>query len=66
MDSQLISPKEAQNLSSILDPHSFFGALYSPTDGYADPTLYCNALIKAGTANGGQVLVSSLSVILEF
>ncbi|CAH1128501.1 unnamed protein product [Ceutorhynchus assimilis] len=55
IDSQLISPNEAHKLSPILDPKSFYGALYSPTDGYVDPTMYCNALIKGAIANGGQV-----------
>ncbi|XP_066146698.1 sarcosine dehydrogenase, mitochondrial [Euwallacea fornicatus] len=55
VESQLISPKEAQSLCPILDPNAFYGALYSPTDGYTDPTMYCNALIKGGIANGGQV-----------
>lgn len=56
--SQLISPKEAQKLSPILDPNAFYGGIYSPTDGHVDPTSYCNALIKGGIANGGQVLVT--------
>ncbi|KAL1506279.1 hypothetical protein ABEB36_005671 [Hypothenemus hampei] len=53
--SRLLSPKEAQQICPILDPKAFYGALYSPPDGYIDPTLYCNALIKAAVANGGQV-----------
>ncbi|XP_050296720.1 sarcosine dehydrogenase, mitochondrial [Anthonomus grandis grandis] len=55
IESQLITPKDAQRIAPILNPGSFYGALYTPTDGYVDPSMYCNALIKGGVANGGQV-----------
>ncbi|XP_030759999.1 sarcosine dehydrogenase, mitochondrial isoform X2 [Sitophilus oryzae] len=60
IESQLISPKEAQKLCPILEPTSFYGALYSPTDGYIDPTLYTNALLKAATTNGGKVFENTI------
>lgn len=54
IDSQLISPSEAQKLCPILDPKSFYGALYSPEDGYTDPSMYCASLSKGAKNFGGQ------------
>lgn len=56
IDSQLITPSDAQKLAAILDPKAFIGALYSPGDGYADPTGYVNALVKGAVQNGGQLI----------
>ncbi|ENN80978.1 hypothetical protein YQE_02609, partial [Dendroctonus ponderosae] len=64
--SQLITPKEAAKLSPILDPNAFYGAVYSPTDGHADPTSYCSALIKGGIANGGQVFEHTTLTKIHF
>ncbi|KAF7276911.1 hypothetical protein GWI33_009661, partial [Rhynchophorus ferrugineus] len=55
IESQLLSPRDTQKLCPILEPTSFYGALYSPSDGFVDPTMYTNALMKGGTANGGQI-----------
>ncbi|XP_060532064.1 sarcosine dehydrogenase, mitochondrial [Cylas formicarius] len=61
IDSKLLSPKETQKLCPILDPNSFHAALYSLPDGYTDPTMYCNALLKGAQKNGGQ-LIEGVSV----
>ncbi|CAG9819893.1 unnamed protein product [Phaedon cochleariae] len=55
LESQLVSPKEAQKICPILDPKSFYGALWSPSDGFTDPSMYCAALIKGATNLGGQL-----------
>ncbi|KAJ8975141.1 hypothetical protein NQ317_015275, partial [Molorchus minor] len=55
IESHIISPKEAQKLSPILDPKSFYGALWSPGDGFTDPSMYCSSLVKGATTSGGLV-----------
>ncbi|XP_023012335.2 sarcosine dehydrogenase [Leptinotarsa decemlineata] len=55
LESHVISPKEAQKICPILDPKSFYGALWSPGDGYTDPSMYCAALLKGAKNKGGQV-----------
>lgn len=61
IDSQLVSPSEAQKLCSILNPRSFYGALYSPSDGFTDPSMYCASLVKGARNLGGQVSNYSFS-----
>nr|XP_968443.1 PREDICTED: sarcosine dehydrogenase, mitochondrial [Tribolium castaneum] len=56
IESHIISPQEASKLSPMLDPNKFKGALYSPGDGFTDPSMYCAALIKGATTKGGQVI----------
>nr|CAH7760943.1 unnamed protein product [Callosobruchus chinensis] len=55
IESHLISPNEAQKLCPTLDPKAFCGALWSPGDGCADPSMYCAALAKGATKLGGQL-----------
>ncbi|XP_057662190.1 sarcosine dehydrogenase, mitochondrial [Diorhabda carinulata] len=55
LESHIISPTEAQKLSPILEPKSFYGALWSPNDGYCDPSMYCSALLKGAKNRGGKV-----------
>ncbi|XP_072386049.1 sarcosine dehydrogenase, mitochondrial [Diabrotica undecimpunctata] len=55
IESHIISPTEANKLASILDPKSFYGALWSPSDGHCDPSMYCAALIKGAKNRGAQV-----------
>ncbi|XP_041973675.1 sarcosine dehydrogenase, mitochondrial [Aricia agestis] len=53
--SEVLAPKDAQKLFPLLDPSVFKMALYSPQDGTIDPSMACNALVKAATKNGGKV-----------
>ncbi|XP_029735141.2 sarcosine dehydrogenase, mitochondrial [Aedes albopictus] len=56
IESQILSPHEAQKVFPLLDPTSFTGALFSPGDGVVDPAMMCTALTKAALANGGTVV----------
>ncbi|XP_045507727.1 sarcosine dehydrogenase, mitochondrial [Colias croceus] len=55
INSEILDPKEAQKIFPLLNPSVFQSALYSPQDGVVDPTMACNALLKAATMNGGKV-----------
>lgn len=55
LESQLISPLEAKKICPILNPQSFYGALWSPSDGYTDPSMYCASLIKGAKLSGAEV-----------
>lgn len=61
VDSQWLSPADAAKLSPILNPKSFQGALFSPSDGSMDPSMYCTALLKGATARGCQVCIKTSS-----
>lgn len=55
LESHILGPEETVKLFPLLDPKSFYGSLYSPADGVVDPSMLCNALIRAATKRGGQV-----------
>ncbi|CAG9859919.1 unnamed protein product [Phyllotreta striolata] len=55
LESHVISPGQAKELAPILDPKAFHSALWSPADGYCDPTMYCNSLIKGAKTKGAKV-----------
>ncbi|CAK1548346.1 unnamed protein product [Leptosia nina] len=55
INSEVLAPKDAQKLFPLLDPSVFEMALYSHEDGVVDPTMVCNALLKAAKSNGGKV-----------
>lgn len=59
----MLTPDEAVKLSPMVDPACINGALYSPDDGYIDPSTYCYALIQLATKQGTKVQnkVSTLS-----
>ncbi|CAH0561302.1 unnamed protein product [Brassicogethes aeneus] len=56
IESRIISPAEAQKLAPILNPKAFVGALYTPTDGFTDPTMYCSALAKGAKNNKATII----------
>ncbi|XP_055610172.1 sarcosine dehydrogenase, mitochondrial [Uranotaenia lowii] len=56
IESQVLTPDEAQKVFPLLDPSAFTGALYSPGDGVVDPAMMCTALTRAATANGGLIV----------
>lgn len=55
IESHLVSPNEAQKICTVLDPKVIRGAIWIPSDGYTEPSMYCAALIKGATTNGGVV-----------
>lgn len=55
LESHLVTPLEAKKISPLLNPKSFYGALWSPNDGYTDPSMYCNSLVKGAKNAGGKV-----------
>lgn len=55
LESHILSPEETCKLFPLLNPKAFYGSLYSPADGVVDPSMLCNAVIKAATKNGGKV-----------
>lgn len=51
VESDVMTPLEAQKVFPLLDPSSFTGALYSPGDGVVDPAMLCTALTRAASKN---------------
>lgn len=58
VECEILDPKETQQLFPLLDPESFYGALYSPGDGVVDPAMMCAALTRAASHGGGKVRFS--------
>lgn len=54
-ESHLMTPLEAKKVCPLLNPTSFYGALWSPGDGFTDPSMYCASLIKGAKLGGAQV-----------
>ncbi|XP_026462833.1 sarcosine dehydrogenase, mitochondrial-like [Ctenocephalides felis] len=56
VESEILDPSETQKLFPLLDPESFYGALYSPGDGVVDPAMMCAALTRAAGHKGGKFI----------
>lgn len=65
VESDVMTPLEAQKVFPLLDPASFTGALYSPGDGVVDPAMLCTALTRAASKNGGKVFEGTPVIDLE-
>ncbi len=52
LESRLISPQEACDLSPLLDPSVIHGAYYVPSDGIAKPVRACAAMARYAQAHG--------------
>ncbi|HHX89589.1 MAG TPA: FAD-dependent oxidoreductase [Paracoccus sp.] len=55
METELITPAEAQAMFPLLDPQHFVGALWDPVEGHLDPSGTTHAYAKAAKALGAQI-----------
>ncbi len=55
MQSELITPDEAEKLLPLIDKKQFVGALYDPIEGHADPSGVTHAYAKAAKKLGGEI-----------
>ncbi|NYS24319.1 GcvT family protein [Rhodobacteraceae bacterium 2376] len=55
MQTELITPLEAQAMFPLLDPQHFVGALWDPVEGHLDPSGTTHAYAKAARALGAQI-----------
>lgn len=62
IESEILSPKEAQKLFPLLDQNSFTGALYSPGDGMIDPAMFVGALTKSAKSHGARVILKDFQI----
>ena len=61
IESTVLTPSEAKNnIFSLLDPKSFYGALYSPGDGTIDATVMVMELVKSAKKRGSKVSLFTL------
>lgn len=56
IDTQILSPEEAQNKFPLIDKEKVLGAMFCPSDGVVDPSAFCRALTTGATKLGAQVL----------
>lgn len=59
VDSRIISAEEATALAPYVDPHKVVAAAWSPTDGFARPTIVVNAYGAAASSLGVDVRTKS-------
>ncbi len=55
MQTELITPSEAQAMFPLLDPKHFVGALWDPVEGHLDPSGTTHAYAKAARVLGAQI-----------
>lgn len=55
IDTQLMTPKEAEKILPIMDPDQFLGALWTPMHGHLDPSGTTHAYAKAAKVNGAEI-----------
>jgi dimethylglycine dehydrogenase len=55
METQLVSPNEAERMFPLMDKKYFVGALYDPMEGHVDPAGVTNAYAKAARVQGAEV-----------
>ncbi len=55
MQTELITPSEAQAMFPLLDPQHFVGALWDPVEGHLDPSGTTHAYAKAARKLGAQI-----------
>ena len=55
MQTELITPSEAQAMFPLLDPQHFVGALWDPVEGHLDPSGTTHAYAKAARVLGAQI-----------
>ncbi|MBC8259508.1 MAG: GcvT family protein [SAR324 cluster bacterium] len=56
MDTEIISPQEAQNIMPLINPDHFVGALHDPMEGHLDPSGTTWAYAKAAKKQGGEII----------
>ncbi len=59
LDVEVISPAEARHLLPAISPHSLYGAVYLPGDGYLDPHGATHVLAAAARAKGVRIRTST-------
>ncbi len=57
MDTELVTPAEAQAMFPILDPSHFVGALWDPVEGHLDPSGTTHAYAKAAQKLGATIVL---------
>ncbi|MDA4846047.1 GcvT family protein [Hoeflea poritis] len=55
LETEIITPAEAQELMPLLDPDQFVGALFDEVEGHVDPYGVTHAYARAAKKNGAQV-----------
>ncbi|MEQ9490832.1 MAG: FAD-dependent oxidoreductase [Alphaproteobacteria bacterium] len=55
IDTQLMTPKEAEKILPIMDPDQFLGALWTPMHGHLDPSGTTHAYAKAAKTLGAEI-----------
>lgn len=55
IDTQLMTPKEAEKILPIMDPNEFLGALWTPMHGHLDPSGTTHAYAKAAKVQGAEI-----------
>ena len=56
MDTEIISPEEAQKIMPLINPDHFVGALQDPMEGHLDPSGTTWAYAKAAKKQGGEIV----------
>ncbi|MDF1749013.1 MAG: FAD-binding oxidoreductase, partial [Alphaproteobacteria bacterium] len=55
IETQLMTPKEAEKILPIMDPNEFLGALWTPLHGHLDPSGTTHAYAKAAKLQGAEI-----------
>jgi dimethylglycine dehydrogenase len=64
METELITPSEAQAMFPLLDPSHFVGALWDPVEGHLDPSGTTHAYAKAAQKLGATIVLRNRVVEL--
>ncbi|WP_420732098.1 GcvT family protein [Hwanghaeella sp. 1Z406] len=55
IETELLTPKEAEKILPIMDPKEFLGALWTPLHGHLDPSGTTHAYAKAAKLGGAEI-----------
>ena len=55
LDTELVTPQEAQELFPLIDPACFVGGLYDPVEGHVDPSGVTQAYAKSARIGGAEI-----------
>ena len=55
IETELLTPKEAENILPLINPNEFLGALYTPMHGHLSPSDVTHAYAKAARVQGAEI-----------
>ena len=55
IETELLGPKETKNMFPLMESSVIKGALFCPSDGVVDPTIFCKVLTTSAEEHGAKV-----------